>query len=236
MGGNPESNDNGQKSEEQKKKEESEAKQDAEGKLIDLKDQVEHPEAKVEGTYLSAKSDISDPSNITSELSVEDNQKITETSITVSAGADLRKMDIAKAKAQWENKKDTLANLKEQFTDQKNKDAIDSLIGELSAENIESKITDNSKQSTTNAEQHGNRYLIAARVAEGFIQTLTDITTKDPQPLLTLKIDRDKCIIGTSNEVADKEDDRFFKIDLALTVTTNATNQPVLPITIPDDK
>jgi hypothetical protein len=76
-------------------------------------------------------------------------------------------MTLEKAKIDREKKKAFLANdVKNFFNDPITKNKIDVLIGELSDENIENKITDFSKDITTNAEQHGNRYLIAARIAE----------------------------------------------------------------------
>jgi hypothetical protein len=42
-----------------------------------------------------------------------------------------------------------------------------------------------------------------------------------PEPALTLTVDRDKCIIGKSKNVADVKDDRFIGIYLTVTKTEN---------------
>jgi len=75
-------------------------------------------------------------------------------------------MNLANAKAQWTAKKEELAEIKRSFTDIDNQKEIQKVIDDLSPANIEDKIVDNTNGKFDNAEQNGNRYLIAARIAE----------------------------------------------------------------------
>jgi C4-type Zn-finger protein len=75
-------------------------------------------------------------------------------------------MNITKAQEENTKKIDELKTIKAKFTDTNNQAQIQAIIDELSKSNIESKITDKSSKKKDNTEQHGNRYLIAARMAE----------------------------------------------------------------------
>ena len=144
--------------------------------------------------------------------------------MTVSAGADLRTMNLAKAKTDRKDKIDQLTTIKSKFTATENQTAIQTVIDDLSATNIESKITDKSNSKKDNSEQHGNRYLIGARIAEGFIKVLNNLTL-NPEPTLTLKIDRTNCVIGKSGKNADVDADRDITMNLSLTVEASTTAQ-----------
>jgi len=181
----------------------------------------------IEGTYNSASSDMKTETvtKIENATTIEAGKKITEATVTVSAGASLAWMPLETAKTDRTAKIADLTALKAKFTNTDNQTTIQTMIDELSlTTNIESKITDNLKQDKTNKEQHGNRYLITARIAEGFINALNKLTLT-PEPTLKLTIDRDKCTIGESTTDADIEADRFIRMNLSVTVETSTTEQ-----------
>lgn len=131
-------------------------------------------------------------------------------------------MNLVKAQEEHRKKIDELTAIKAKFTDTDNQAKIQAIVDELSKDNIESKITDKSSKKTDNEKQHGNRYLIAARMAEGFVEALNKLTLT-PEPKLTLKIDRENCSIGEVN--ADVETDRFVNMNLSITVETSTEQQ-----------
>jgi hypothetical protein len=75
-------------------------------------------------------------------------------------------MPLETAKQDWESKMAALKEFKNKFTTTTNKTEIQKIIDEISKTNIESNITDAGSDKKNNNEQHGNRYLIAARIAE----------------------------------------------------------------------
>lgn len=172
-----------------------------------------------------ATTEIKDATKTTIETktAIEKGKTITAVTATVSAGADLEIMPVEKAKADRTAKLATLKGLESNFNDT-NKKAIEKVITDLSEANIKAKIKDESKNSTTNGEQLGNRYLIGARIAQGFIDTLSTVKL-DPEPTLTLTIDWDKCIIGKSKKNQSVQEDRFIGIYLTVTKTENAKDQ-----------
>jgi hypothetical protein len=111
--------------------------------------------------------------------------------------------------------------MKTKFLITENQNTIEKLINELSAANIESQIIDQVTGNKTNTEQHGNRYLIAARIAEGFINILNKLVTTPEPKLTTLSIDRANCNIGSVN--ADVPTDRDITISLDVKMETNTT-------------
>ncbi|MEI8009142.1 MAG: hypothetical protein WCI00_07395 [bacterium] len=174
----------------------------------------------IEGTYLTASSDMKTETitKIENTTKIEAGKNITEASVSVSAGADLRKMDETKAKDMYDEKIKTLESEAERFTNTSNKKQVTDIVAELKkSENI-----DNISKDKT--EQKGNRYLVGARIAEGFIKAL-DKLTLTPEPTLKLKIDWENCIIGKSTSNGDIETDRFVNMNLSMTVVTSATEQ-----------
>lgn len=176
----------------------------------------------IEGTYTTASSNMKEETitTIENKTTIEKGNTITEASINVSAGADLRKMNEETAKADRTAKIAKLETYKSKYTNPENKTTIDTLIQELSTSNIESKITDLWTDKKDNKEQNGNRYLIGARIAEGFIQAL-DKLVENPEPKLITKIDRDNCVIGRSQNNNDVEADRNISINLSLKTQSN---------------
>lgn len=182
------------------------------------------------GNFTSWSSDIATTeikdatkTTIETKTAIEEGKTITAVTATVSAGADLEIMPVEKAKADRTAKLATLKGLENNFN-AANKQAIEKVITDLSEANIKAKIKDESKNSTTNTEQLGNRYLIGARIAQGFIDTLSTVKL-DPEPALTLTIDWDKCIIGKSKKNQSVQEDRFIGIYLTVTKTENAKDQ-----------
>ena len=174
----------------------------------------------IEGTYLTASSDMKTETitKIENTTKIEAGKNITEASISVSAGADLRKMDETKAKDMYDEKIKTLESEAEKFTNTTNKKQVTDMVAELKkSENI-----DNISKDKT--DQKGNRYLVGARIAEGFIKAL-DKLTLTPEPTLKLKIDWENCVIGKSTSNGDIETDRFINMNLNLTVVTSTKEQ-----------
>gem|GEM_PF-2130840 len=175
-------------------------------------------EKDIKSTFKTAEADIDNntQTQIDTDIKMVNGETITETSINISAGADQRIMNLERAKTIFNKKKDILKQTKNKFAKSTNKTAIETIINELSSENIKKNIIDKNTDSKTNTEQHGNRYLIAARIAEGFIQVLNKLSKEDKEPNLTLTIDWDKCLIGIENK--DIEGDRFINIALTMKV------------------
>ncbi|MEI6672378.1 MAG: hypothetical protein WCL02_03285 [bacterium] len=148
---------------------------------------------------------------------IEAGKKTTEASINISAGADMRSMKIENAKNIYNEKINGLKETQKKFTDP-NKTTIENIINELAGNNIEKNISEKSGK-----EQIGNRYLIGARIAEGFIKVLEDIALIDPKPTLKLSIDWKNCIIGDKNQ--DIEKDRFINISLQVTKVANTPGE-----------
>lgn len=182
------------------------------------------------GNYESAKADMKNETKTTIETTtkIEAGKKTTEASINISAGADMRSMKIENAKNIYNEKINGLKETQKKFTDP-NKTTIENIINELAGNNIEKNIAEKSGK-----EQIGNRYLIGARIAEGFVKVLEDIALIDPKPTLKLSIDWKNCIIGDKNQ--DIEKDRFINISLQVTKVANTPgekqqikNQAVVP-------
>jgi len=194
-------------------KETAEALTEPINEIQNLQKEVKEQIVTVENTYDTAKSDIV----ITENMSVEKDKKITSACIEISAGADERIMRKEIAKEQLKDKKKTLENIKNKFKDIKNQNEIQKIIDNLSDQNIKDKIID---KSTTNKDQEGNRYLIAARIAEWFIQSLNKLVQEKPEdePVLLLYINWDNCNICKSGNTGDIESDRFFTMNVSLTV------------------
>jgi hypothetical protein len=183
------------------------------------------PQKKVEGQYTSGSSDMETETvtKIETATKIEAGKNYTEASITMSAGADQRKMNLVEAKVDRQAKMDELKALKAKFTNTDNQAVIETLIQDLSTTNIESKIVDKKTGSMTNTEQHGNRYLIAARLAEGFVNVLSKLTMT-PEPKLTkLAVDWTSCEIGAVN--ADVPTDRDITISIDVKMETTTTQQ-----------
>ena len=167
----------------------------------------EEEKPNITGTYETAEAKMGEQTIVeVNNITKEEWKIITEASITISAGADQRKMNETKAKAEYDTKITALEDLGKTFTNNKNKEQINTIITEL---RDPKKIQEISKDKKEN--QEGNRYLIGARIAEWFLKSLENLKTT-PEPALTLKINRDKCLIG--NEDKDLADDRFIKISL----------------------
>ena len=181
----------------------------------------------IEGTYLTASSDMKTETitKIENTTKIEEGKNITEASVSVSAGADLRKMDETKAKKIYDNKMNTLAGEADKFTNTENKKQVTDIVAELKKSD---KIENISKDQT---DQKGNQYLIGARIAEGFIQALEKLTLT-PEPTLKLTIDRENCVIGKSTTNTDIETDRFINMNLNLTVVASTTEQKHNVVTV----
>lgn len=153
---------------------------------------------------------------------IENGKEITEVSIEVTAGADSRIEPLEKGKEVYKTKMEELKKLKELFTDEENKKAIQATIDDLSEKNIKEKIRDNStgKRVWNNSEQDGNRYLIGARIAEGFIETLNKLTLK-PEPKLTLQIDRENSMITRTGRVGDVAENRVLVVNIKTEIADN---------------
>jgi len=163
----------------------------------------------IKGTYATASSEMGNDTKTEIETitKLEGWKRITEASVTISAGADMRvRRDNQEAKKIYDEKLIELENVWKAFTDDTNKTQINEIIKQLKSSD---KINEISKEKTDN--QDGNRYVVGARIAEGFIQTLSKLA-KNPEPKLTLVIDWKSCTIGNTN--ADKPDDRFININL----------------------
>ena len=172
----------------------------------------------INGKYKTAEATISDDKIITKineTTTIEAGQTITGADITISAGADrISWKNNEKAKTIYTDKIAKLKEIREKFTD-KNKVEVDKIIAELQDTK---KINEISTNKIDN--QEGNRYIIGARVAEGFIKALENITENDKLKL-TLGIDRANCTIGERKE--STEDDRFVKIDIKVTKENSVT-------------
>jgi len=120
----------------------------------------------IKGTYDTAKAELKPETTATIKSTIEANKNMTNASITVSAGADLRLMTLATAQTLQQEKIATLIALEDDFTDAKNKAEIDSIVAEIEDTTSVESILDNGTGATDNSEQNGNRYLIAARIAE----------------------------------------------------------------------
>jgi len=196
--------------------------------VVESKEKI--PKASIEWTYESAKADMKNETITTIEniTKIEQWKNITEAAVNVSAGADARIMEETKANTLYDEKTKALEERAKKFTNTDNKKQITDIITELkNPENI-------NKISKEKNNQNGNRYLIAARIAEGFVEALDKLTLQ-PEPKLTLKIDWEKCIIGKSGKNGDIEWDRNISMNLSLKVETSSgiqtntgssTNQP----------
>lgn len=197
---------------------------------------VETPKTTITEECVTAEADIDQSTQTEIETTITkeaiNNKNITEASITVSAGADIRKMDVTKAKEKIHNKKkDLMKTLAKKFTGD-NLKQINNILMELYGEDADGKVIEGKSQLQKKIDkdptQEGNYYLISARVAEGFIKTLNKLTLKDPEPKLTLDIDRDKCLVGTgTTNNGDIAADRKITIDVSVIVAETGTTQTV---------
>lgn len=202
---------------------------------VKVETKVEAPKTTITEECTTAKADIDQTTKTEIETTITkeaiDNKNITEASITVSAGADIRKMDITKAKEIHNEKKELMKTLAKKFTGD-NKIQFNNIFQELYGEDADGKVIGGKSQLQQKIDkdptQEGNYYLISARVAEGFIETLRQLTLKNPEPKLTLDIDRDKCLIGTgTTNNGDISVDRKITIDVSVTVAETGTTQTV---------
>jgi hypothetical protein len=189
-------------------------------KETSLDGKIENTNSTISWTYEPAKADMKDDTitTIKNITTIEKWKNITEATVNVSAGADARIMEETKAKTLYNEKINALEERAQKFTNPDNKKQITDIIAELKkSENID-------KISKEKNNQVGNRYLIAARIAEGFVEAL-DKLTLHPEPKLTLKIDWEKCIIGKSGKIEDIEWDRNISMNLSLKVETSSVIQ-----------
>jgi len=99
--------------------------------------------ASVSGTYNTAKAELKTETTEKIEKTVDANKHMTSAAITVSAGADLRLMNLVAAKALQKEKIAKLTSLKNDFTDLANQTAIDGIIAEISDTKKVESILDN---------------------------------------------------------------------------------------------
>lgn len=129
----------------------------------------------------------------------------------------MRLMKIENAKNIYNGKINTLKNTTKKFTNEKNKEEINKIIAELEDPKKINTISETNKDN-----QEGNRYLIGARIAEGFINALDNLVL-DPEPIITLKVDWKNCVIGDTN--SDIKNDRFVKININVTKENNVAGE-----------
>ncbi len=180
----------------------------------------------INGKFNSGFADIDTKTQTTIETKTEltKEKNITTASVTISAGADIDKMNNVKAIEMRDAKIKELSDLAAKF-DEINKTEINKIVEELKSD----KVKEISKDKATN--QDGNRYLIATRIAEGFVEVLSKLVLTPPVKL-TLTIDWKSCVIGNTSAA---ENERFVNINLevkAETNTTGITQTNILPSTV----
>lgn len=192
---------------------------DVQKKEIFSDGKTEKIEQNITGNYGSAIVEMTDTKvvgDITTETTVTQWKTITNAEVTVSAGADMRIMkNIKEAERMYNEKISTLEKKWNNFQISENKKQIENIVAELKDEAKINTIT-------WGEEQKGNGYLIGARIAEGFIKALDNLTYTT-ETKLTLKIDWDNCIIGTENK--NIPDDRYLNIVLSVTKADKNANE-----------